>query len=445
MSSNTANTSQAEWKFEAAVFPSSASKSPALPSTSHSSTDSTTPTFEAAAGPENKAQAGTNSNSQSHNVGFSFVNSYHPDDAKGSSNKRTIRSHVAKVQHSRTRASGSTSKNEPKEVKARTQSRPSRPQVNIRPKITEPEQSSSQISHSPALGGLRGLVTEDDDDDDVEELPPRSRHDSHYRDQSSATHNAGAVEKASFLHPATVTLLRILRGGRHDPFWTYPVPFHPHIERIVNHYLVHIAVDIPFIVPPTEPGLLRRKWFPLAMAEPATFYAIVLLAATHHAVVNPAYSNAFDLLTLKGKAISAINEALADPQRSISDSTMGAVMKMASYEAIFGDEKFFHAHMNGLQHMVQKRGGLPNLGLDGLLERIVLWIDSNYSHHLGCGWKFDKKWFPTTVLHPAVVDPNLADAEPSPTCATMALANGRAPPAAAPTMSMSVNPTPAAA
>lgn len=164
----------------------------------------------------------------------------------------------------------------------------------------------------------------------------------------------------------------------------------------------HILVDVAFVVPPGQSGLLRRAWLPLAMAEPATFYAMSLMAATHHAIVQPQYSNAFNVLTLKGLAISAINEALADPERSMSDSIMCAVMKMASYEALFGEEETFQAHFSGLERMVRMRGGLANLGMDGLMERTILWIDSNASHYLGCEWMFDQKRHPTPLMHPAI-------------------------------------------
>ena len=75
-------------------------------------------------------------------------------------------------------------------------------------------------------------------------------------------------------------------------------------------------------------------------------------------------------------------------------------MKMAAYEAIFGEADAYKAHMAGLQRMIVLRGGLPALGVNGLLERMILWIDCNASQLLGCDWTFDKRWFPTTVMHP---------------------------------------------
>ena len=50
---------------------------------------------------------------------------------------------------------------------------------------------------------------------------------------------------------------------------------------------------------------------------------------------------------------------------------------MASYEAMFGDQNAYEMHMQGLKKMVQMRGGLEALGLEGMLARICVWIDRN--------------------------------------------------------------------
>jgi hypothetical protein len=50
---------------------------------------------------------------------------------------------------------------------------------------------------------------------------------------------------------------------------------------------------------------------------------------------------------------------------------------MASYEAMFGDQATFEMHMAGLLKMVDMRGGLSSLGLNGMLARICVWIDRN--------------------------------------------------------------------
>ncbi|BAE60722.1 unnamed protein product [Aspergillus oryzae RIB40] len=85
-----------------------------------------------------------------------------------------------------------------------------------------------------------------------------------------------------------------------------------------------------------------------------------------------------DLLNLRCKAVQAINDALKyQPPDRVNDALIGAIAKMGSYEAMYGDMASYSVHMRGLTRAVGMRGGLSMLGLNGLLRRIVVWIDRN--------------------------------------------------------------------
>jgi hypothetical protein len=69
--------------------------------------------------------------------------------------------------------------------------------------------------------------------------------------------------------------------------------------------------------------------------------------------------------------------------------TIAIVAQMAAYEALFGDRKTYRTHMQGLTQIVRLRGGLLALGLDGLMKRCLLWIDSNTSLITGLPLSFE--------------------------------------------------------
>jgi len=189
----------------------------------------------------------------------------------------------------------------------------------------------------------------------------------------------------------------LLGAGRVDPFRTYPVPWEPFIPELVDHcsyffpslskksqtyqltlhYLdiINMAIDMPELDEPERPGLLRTRWFPMVMTEAATFQVIILLAASHFALLQPSSNYGPNLLQLKSKAISSVRSALTSD--GPSDQLIGAVAKMASYEAMFGDQESLEKHMVGLLKMIEMRGGLSSLGLNGMLARICVWIDRN--------------------------------------------------------------------
>lgn len=149
--------------------------------------------------------------------------------------------------------------------------------------------------------------------------------------------------------------------------------------------------------------LLQSRYFPFVFANPAPMHAMLLMAASHYNRSYGSRSHSINLLQLRGMAISEINSALADEVRGTSDQVIAAVAQMAAYEALFGDRTICNTHMQGVTRMVSLRGGLPALGLDGLLEKILLFIDANVSHITRSRLYFDQRAFPPSgpnVTHP---------------------------------------------
>ncbi|KAJ9486940.1 hypothetical protein VN97_g6386 [Penicillium thymicola] len=168
-------------------------------------------------------------------------------------------------------------------------------------------------------------------------------------------------------------------GLRVDPFQSYPISVQSWTPLLVDHYLTQMAVDIPELDLPGNHGLLRTAWFPLVMTDPALFSVIMLLAASHYASLQGSPgSMKIDLLGLRYEAVLSINRSLEFQQpQTVHDALIGAIAKMASYEAMFGSLENYYIHMQGLARLIGLRGGLTSLGLNGLLHRIVVWIDRN--------------------------------------------------------------------
>ncbi|KAL8647891.1 MAG: hypothetical protein Q9226_006242 [Calogaya cf. arnoldii] len=140
-----------------------------------------------------------------------------------------------------------------------------------------------------------------------------------------------------------------------------PSPEGMAFSSILSHYVSAMTVDIRELDDARAEGSLRSLWFPMAASEQAKLNC------------KPEV-----LEKMKQQAITAINRGLQDPTLATSDQLIGAVAKMAAYEAGFaGDEGQYHMHMKGLVKMVELRGGLGSLGLNGLLARMLFWIDRN--------------------------------------------------------------------
>ena len=312
---------------------------------------------------------------------FLFVPISGPEASKGrGAAKQAVRAHVTRIQHAKSSTLTYTRNLETWTVKPqsnRTQLGIFQGQSQISKKKAIPRKVASKRAKSTQIAA----TADKPDDDDIEEVVPTE-----------------ALETATVvLNVPRLPAAKRVGAARQDPFWTYPVDYEPYLPAIFAHYIENVAVEIPDLDSPNHKGLLRRRWFPLAMSEPSTMYAVLLMAASHYCAVNPHSANLIDLLYLKSRALTEINIALRDPKRATSDAVIGAVMKMAAYEAVFGDSSVFSAHMQGLSMMLNMRGGLGTLGLDGLLERMVVWID--LSAHFVCGLSklFGNEAFPTVV------------------------------------------------
>lgn len=228
---------------------------------------------------------------------------------------------------------------------------------------------------------------------------------------------------------------RIPDNGAEDPFWTFAVDYEPAISPIFAHCtcsgsgepqddstdVAQISRTLQLILRistnqteevffvesyshyavRSKPLLTHSLLTFMAVTEAAAMYAVLLMGASHYCAVNPGKASLIDLLAIKARALSEINTAIADQKKAVTDATIIAVAKMAAYESIFGDSRVFAAHMLGLQKMLKLRGGLATLGLNGLLERMVVWIDLNACHLTGLSVHLGTEEHPTKVAFEA--------------------------------------------
>jgi hypothetical protein len=89
------------------------------------------------------------------------------------------------------------------------------------------------------------------------------------------------------------------------------------------------------------------------LTEPALFYTSLFLA-TGIPVSNGQLS-IDKALWLRGQAVKALNEALDDPKRAISNAVISAVGKIALHEHIYGDRQATHR----IHRPAQQRYALP--------------------------------------------------------------------------------------
>lgn len=147
-----------------------------------------------------------------------------------------------------------------------------------------------------------------------------------------------------------------------------------------------MIIDIP--VPGGGAFLVRTKWFPVMLSNSTLFKAGLAVGS---ALLNlklfqkdPATE-----LFMRQRAIIAINKDLENEAIYPSDELMSAVHNMAFMESICKSPSF-SIHMSGLKRMVEVRGGLEKLGMDGLYATMIRWLDFNHAKTHGTQLFFDQ-------------------------------------------------------
>jgi hypothetical protein len=120
-------------------------------------------------------------------------------------------------------------------------------------------------------------------------------------------------------------------------------------------------------------------WIPTMLKARHAFLSTLCISSAHDHIMRR------NLLPLDGKTadaymqrlnvrmgvMSLINASLNDPEMSVSDETIVAVLHVLASEIMGCDDRSMRIHQTGLHGMVQQRGGLKRLGLDGQLAGML--------------------------------------------------------------------------
>lgn len=217
-----------------------------------------------------------------------------------------------------------------------------------------------------------------------------SRNDSGY---GSREPSAASKDRSSEQESNRAPILTLLSGyGKSVPASASPIFYLPYLPAVVGNYLDRLAVAFPEIDGPDDKALLAKSWFPMILHSPAVFQITILFSAAHFASHSPNALQTAALLFLKQCALNGLMTLTST--RYSNDETVAAAGKMASYEAIFGSAGDYHVHMKAVERMLALRGGIEKLGLNGLLARLLLFIDTNSAYILNTHLHLEQSMLP---------------------------------------------------
>ncbi|KAK9235840.1 hypothetical protein V1525DRAFT_347461 [Lipomyces kononenkoae] len=151
-----------------------------------------------------------------------------------------------------------------------------------------------------------------------------------------------------------------LAAVRVDPFDMCPVKLTSQHQKLLHHWLSTHATMMFEELPIKSFNPMKDVWFPLDLSNASSFNTIMAHSAAHLAYLQGAIDS-LDALTYKAEAVRILTMWLNDPIRSLSDDAFAAVVRLLTFERYWGTEAEWRIHRDGLQRMIEARGGLAAL------------------------------------------------------------------------------------
>ncbi|KAK9491414.1 hypothetical protein V1508DRAFT_357993 [Lipomyces doorenjongii] len=176
-----------------------------------------------------------------------------------------------------------------------------------------------------------------------------------------------------------------LAAVRFDPFDTCPVKLTTEHQKLLHHWLSTHATMMFEELTITSFNPMRDVWFPLDLSNASSFNTVMAHSAAHLAYLQGGMDSV-DALRYKAEAMRILNIWLGDPTKSLSDEAFAAVVRLLTFERYWGTEAEWRVHRDGLQGMIEARGGLAALQDNWRLGLIVClvslmakpsWFDSS--------------------------------------------------------------------
>ncbi|KAL2827492.1 hypothetical protein BJY01DRAFT_255674 [Aspergillus pseudoustus] len=178
---------------------------------------------------------------------------------------------------------------------------------------------------------------------------------------------AGGQEQSMVLFSPSPSSL--LDTNRSDPFGTFPISGTHRSRQLWDHMY---DGSCPMFRTMSKIGFLDVVRETIALSQ-------MLSASSRHLGLILG-SESPDAYGYSIQATNSLQERLADPVACSSDEVISIVLAFACYANLFRDPTLLNIHMNGLDRILDCRGGIRSLDSAPLLRTMVYWVDVNGSY-----------------------------------------------------------------
>lgn len=113
-----------------------------------------------------------------------------------------------------------------------------------------------------------------------------------------------------------------------------------------------------------------KHWIPYSIQDPLVLHVVLCSTASFLNETGRVHKRL--LYEHHQTVMRMINEHISNPQLCTNDSTMLAVAQLILTSWYWGSTEELHAHMSGFKRMIQTKGSIQNLGMEGYTSKVAL-------------------------------------------------------------------------
>ncbi|RFU33187.1 hypothetical protein B7463_g3197, partial [Scytalidium lignicola] len=157
----------------------------------------------------------------------------------------------------------------------------------------------------------------------------------------------------------------------------------PYTHVFISQHVAHVEAGYSTLLNSHRESPLKSRWLPASMMHPMLFHSSLFVCSASLETLSqvPLSTTSY---SHRGKAIALINNALSDPIQQKSDEIVAAILSLANFECVIGNIAALRNHLDGLLELAELRGGSDQLGMDGLLSKLIqlyVWFLDVFSPH----------------------------------------------------------------
>ncbi|KAK8036394.1 hypothetical protein PG991_001531 [Apiospora marii] len=172
-----------------------------------------------------------------------------------------------------------------------------------------------------------------------------------------------------------------------DPQWSPARSLSAQETSLLDHYVNHVILfnrgrchAAGDSAPPWFTSMQLKCWLPFALADPGLLAALLLQACRSLEGSSSSSSSighrprsyyADTYLAYKQQCIRWVNRCVTSEHERATDATIAMVMVLLTESYLLGNLEEWQVHLSAHARMLELRGGIDTLGLDGFLKGVI--------------------------------------------------------------------------